>query len=71
MNQTYVLNLYNYHGPFNVIMFSIMKAARMWIGGDGILKARFPDGRKDTVEEKEKKKIVKKKIACQIIKCQS
>lgn len=53
---TLVLNTSNRHGPSNVIMFSILKAAKIWIGSDKILKAGFPDGREGTVEGEEKEK---------------
>lgn len=44
-------------------MFSILKVVKVWISNNEILKARFPDDKKGTIEEKKEKEKKKKRIA--------
>ncbi len=61
MDWTSVLNSPNGHGVSNIITFQMLQATRVWINGNGILKAGLFVPRKDAVDQQEDKEVEREK----------
>ncbi len=61
MDWTSVLNSPNHHGVPSIIMFQMLQAARIWIDGDGILKAGLSVPRKDAIDQQEDEEVEREK----------